>query len=601
VVPKNVKVTSNSFLEWRSQFVTVGAPLSLDIPEQMEMSALVDGMYFYGHAFRSHVEARRFAINTQASISLKSGQEVKTKIRFINRATLQQSSIGFAAAVDGLKVSVPKTHDLITASDSNSEKIRAFRTSYFRHCVLTDTELKKYANTFQLEWLCQAYSSTLCAWSVAESTTLEVANGALIAGTVERAVAKVLDVIFETLNAEDPSEESGDEATGSQGKLREEVISLFGNDFVLARLKELAQALWSAPDTDWLSWARDRYLATLGGAIVEACAQLYPEASADDLLVDIDPGASPIGAPAPSETHDEVWITEMTLGGAGVLEEVARRQAEDPRRFFRLIESALGPSDYELVDVELTRILEMIPTDAPLRDLLDHVRAAERHTDLQHAVSMLEAGLAERGVSVTHPVMSAVYARILRPGSGPHTDGLLLSLILRWRAEECRLGMELDARVFAYLASNYAEVIESLKQVDPMVSEARASRFHAIYALLWPRGNTVRSIALSTYNPFTSLPPTDRELVLDRLTRSCPAVEVTEKGWRDTATIQLRKHGSVYLNASHSSAAVLKDALLSFGSEPMEIDALLLFTRVEGIERGPTGYRARIYLDEAIQ
>jgi hypothetical protein len=558
-------------------------------------------MDFFGHALRSHVEARRFAIGTQASVSLKSGQEIKSKIRFIDRATQQQSSIGFAASVDGLKVTIRKQDDLVTAHDPNSEKIRAFRTAYFRHCVLTDAELKKHANTFQLEWLCQAYASTLCAWSVAESTTLEIANGALIAGTVERAVAKVLNVIFETLNAEDGSEELGDEEAGGQGKLREEVISLFGDDAVLARIKEIARVLWSPPDDGWLSWASDRYLATLGGAIVEACAQLYPEASADDLIVDIDPGPLPSGGPAPDGVRDEIWITEMTLGGAGVLEEVARRQAEDPRRFFRLIESALGPSDYELVDAELTRILEMIPIDTDLAKLLDNVRTAARHTDLQHAVSLLEAALTIRGVSVTHPVMSALYARILRPGSGPHTDALLLNLILRWRAEENRLGIELDARVFAYLASDYADVIEALRQVDPLVAEARTLRFHAIYALLWPRGNTVRSIALGTYNPFTSLPPTDRELVLDRLVSTYPAVEVTKEGWRDAATTELRKHGSLHLIAPLADASILKHALLSFGSEPLEVDSLLVFTHVEGVERGPNGYRARIYLDEAIQ
>jgi hypothetical protein len=373
------------------------------------------------------------------------------------------------------------------------------------------------------------------------------------------------------------------------------------DDAVLARLKHSARVLWSPPDEGWHKWAADRYLATLGGAIVDACAQLYPEASADDLVVDIDAGPQPPGVAIQKGAAAEIWITEMTLGGAGVLEEVVRRQAQDPRRFFRLVESALAPSDYELVDAELTRVLEMIPVDGALAALLANVRASTRHVELQESVALLEAGLASRGVSVTHSVMSAMYARILRPGSAPHTDELLLNLIRHWRADEARLGIELDPRVFAYLASDQLYVINSLQQVDPVVSESRATRFHAVYALLWPRGNTVRSIGLGTYNPFASLPPTDRELVLDRLASGYPVVEVTTPDWLNAAILGLQNHGSVDLSAPLNAAPILKEALLSFGSEPFEVDALLLYTRIEGIERGPNGYRVRISLDEAVQ
>jgi hypothetical protein len=42
----------------------------------------------------------------------------------------------------------------------------------------------------------------------------------------------------------------------------------------------------------------------------------------------------------------------------------------------------------------------------------------------------------------------------LRPGSNEETDKLLLDLIRLWHEEEERLGIEIDARVFAYVVSN---------------------------------------------------------------------------------------------------------------------------------------------------
>lgn len=625
-VPPTVSVTSNSFLEWRTQLIPAGDPVTLDLPQRMEWTQLVAGVEFFGHAYRSHVEARRFALGTRASIQWRSGQLLDAEIRFVDRETKRQSSIGFAAAVDGLRFLVPALSDgLVRAEDPNTEKVRAFRAAYFRQRVLTDSGLEPYANQFQREWLYQVYMSALCAWAIAEQTSLSVANSALLFGsTMQAAAKKVLDVIFETLevngdekeeNADDEEEGRGgdEEVAGAGGgngagpqakrrsKLCEEVLQLFGEQAVFARLQDLARVLWEKPDAGWHAWAQRRYLATLGGALVEACAQLYPEASADDLYVDIDPGVRPAGVPEPSVGESELWVTEATLGGAGVLEEVTRRYAEDPRRFFRLVESALGPSDYELVDAELTRLLELVAVDTALAARFEDVRSAARHEELQAAVSRLEAELSARGILVTHAVMSAVYARLLRPGSGPHTDALLLGLIHRWRAEETRLEVELDARVFAYLLGKDNGVTEALAKIDPAVAGTPTARFHALYGLLWPRGNTVRSVALTSYNPFAPMPPTDRELVLDRLTRTSPTVTVGEEGWRAAVADGLREHGTVRLSAPLAARDALKAALLDLAAEPVEIDALYLYPQLEGIERGPSGFRATVYLAEAVQ
>jgi hypothetical protein len=598
-VPANVSVTSNAFLRWRTQLIPSGVPTLLEIPSGSEWAQILTEIRFYGHVYRSHVEARRFATGSSASIRWEDGRTFDTEIRFVDRETRGHAGVGFISPVDGLQFVVPlPEQNLVSFADTNLEKAQGFRTSYFKHLVLSDETLDQHANQFMREWLYQIYLSALTAWAVAESTTLAIAAEQLAPGTIEGAARKVLDVIFESL---DSDEAEGSPIDGRQTKLRDEVLALFANHLIVDRLRALAVVLWEPPDLEWNRWAQQRYLATLGAALVEACAQSYPEATASDLLIDIDPGVRIGGEGTVSQGYGEIWITESTMGGGGVLEEVSRRYAEDPRRFLRFVESALGPSEHELVDAELTRTITIAQTDIKLSACLENVRAASQYDELTSAVNGLKSALTERGILVSHSVMVSLNARILRPGSNQETDALLRSLINWRREEEERLGIELDSRVFAYLASEQTELADALVHIDPEISNDRVFRFHALYGLLWPRGIIVRSNALSSYNPYAALPPTERLLVLDRLTGATPSVHLGSKGWRDEVNASLRSHGIVRLFAELNDRNLLRDSLLSLSAEPLEIDALLLYPQIEGVVRGTSGFQVALHLPEAIQ
>jgi hypothetical protein len=603
-VPREIQVTSNALLVWRTQFLPYHPPLELGLPQRSEWAAIIRSFRFYGHAYHSHVEARRFAIGSQASISRKRGPDLDATIQFVDRDTGRQSSIGFAVHVDGLQLLVALPASLVHPDDPNQAKVRGFRTAYFRHRVLTDDILAQHANVFRREWLYQIYFSALTASALAQDTTLSIANDGLLGGVAERAAEKVLKVIFESMEVADISEADelpeGPHVGGDrQGKLTTEVLQLFEEPAVLERLHALARVLWEPPDAGWYAWASQRYLATLGGAVVNACAQLYPEAATDELLVDIDPVIK--ASPSAPDGFAELWITEATLGGAGVLEEVARRYTEDPRRFFRLLESALGPSDYELIDAELTRILDMLPADTALAAVLERVRTAAEHGTLITAVAALEAALADRGILVTHAVMSAIHARILRPGSSAPTDAVLHQLKQRWWGEEERLGVELDARVFAYLASKDTSLDAALDHIEPGITADPVFRFHTIYGLLWPRGNVARSVGLATYNPYLALPETDRMLVLDHLPQTAPEVSLGSPSWRTDVAEGLRTHSAARLVAGIDARAALRAALLGLAASPLEVDFLHLYPQVESVDRVPDGFVVRLHLPEAIQ
>jgi hypothetical protein len=78
---------------------------------------------------------------------------------------------------------------------------------------------------------------------------------------------------------------------------------------------------------------------------------------------------------------------------------------------------------------------------------------ATAYSELKQASDRLRKVLSSQGILVTHPVMTAINARVLRPGSNQETDKLLLDLIRLWHEEEERLGIEIDARVFAGLSA----------------------------------------------------------------------------------------------------------------------------------------------------
>ena len=604
IVPPQVNATSNAWPEWHSQLIPDGPGAVLDLPIGSPWSAHVQEVRLHAHVYRSSVEVRRFAMGARASLRLRRAhaRELQADVRYVERESRRLAAIGSTAHVDGLRflVSVP-AEDIVRSDDVNSAKVRAFRTAYFKHRVLTDPQLAAYANVFQREWLYQVYLSALTAWTIADSPSLRQANEAMLP-FLPAAADKVLRVIFEALAADDGEEEDeGEDGDHRQARLNEDILTLLGQGEVARRLSELAEVLWEPPDAEWHAWAGQRYLATLGGAVLETCRHLYPEAGADDLVLDIDPGARPPGLPPAPPGTAELWITETTIGGGGVVEEVGRRYVEDPRRFFRLVENALGPSDREVSHAELTRVLELAEADREVAEALERVRHASRHDELQTAVERLEAVLESRGVLLNRTVMSAVHARITRPGSSRATDDLLLDLVRRWHVYEERLGIEVDARVFAYLESEREEVARALARVDPEAARDRAFRFHALYGLLWPRGNLIRSLALATYNPFATQPDTDRELVLDRLAHRTSAVRVGDPEWRARVTEALRADGSSRLTAAPEERGALRAALLTLGVEPLEIDFLHVFPRIEGVSRGPDGFTVALTLSEAVQ
>ena len=472
----------------------------------------------------------------------------------------------------------------------------------------TDERLDGIANSFQRDWLYQIYLSTLTARALVDQQSLEDANNSLLqSGQVGEELADVLEVIFQTLEVDES--EDGEEGvqteevttTTYRQPTHERLLALCRTPAVTVALCDIARVLWEEPDAGWHAWAALRFKATLGAALLHACFHLCPQFESGDLLLDIDVGPRPRNAQPLPAGLEEIWVTESTLGGGGVIEEIIRRYNSDPRHFFRLAEGALEASDFEIVDVELTRLLELQAGDGDIAEALHQVRGAQRHEEALRANEQLRRLLASRAVLVTHPVIAALNARVLKPGSSSQTDNLLRDLIRTWRAEEERLRVEVDARVFAYVASARDDLDRALSFIGQVTVPDRTWRFQAIYGLLWPRGNVIRARALASYNRFAHIPDANRDLLLDVLRPAERRVSLDDPNWRDEVTEVLKHAGAVSLVAGSTSHNELKSALLDLVAEPLDINFLHLYPQVEGFRREPDGLVAMLRMRDTIQ
>jgi DEAD/DEAH box helicase/Helicase conserved C-terminal domain len=604
-IPAEISITSNARLEWRSQIIPPDLGIKLELPQGSPWCKLITEVCCFTHTQQSPLEVRRFAIASHANIRFQNGQELDTTIRFTQKQNHSPASVGFSQSVDGLvfRFSIPANFN-INPQDSNQEKIRAFRTTYFRHRILTDDRLCEITNCFQREWLYQIYISMLTAHALTKHISLHKAFEALINENMGGEMAKVLNNIFQTLNVEETLLEPGEASTTDkiQGRqlLHDKLLSLCNTNTIQTILNDLAKVLWSEPDEDWRKWAIWRFKATLGGALLDACGQLCPQFDFGDLILDMEPTPRPLDAPPIPEGLEEIWITESTIGGGGVIEEIVQRYANDPANFFQLAGSALEPGDFDIIDSELTRLLELIQTSPEVSDVMADMRLADGYSELKQISDRLRQVLSSQGILVTHPVITAINARVLRPGSTPETDKLLLDLVNLWHQEEERLGIEIDARVFSYVVSDNDQLDQALLHLGLMQPNPYW-RFQVIYGLLWARGNIVRSRALSIYNPFTEFPDSDREILLDVLQVEEKTVWLDKTNWREQIEEAFKHGASVSLMAHPDQKRDLKAAILALAVEPIELGFLQVYPVVEGVQRYPQGFGARLRVREVVQ
>ncbi len=590
--PKDVEDRTNAFPIWHWEIIPQGEGLSAALPARSMWAELIRDMNFFLHNMRSQVEVRRFMVGSKAEVAVRGRTAESVGFSFAHEG--QSVALGVVLDVDGLRVGLNLPEDLSWFElEKDDKKLRSLRTQRFAYLLDSDPRMVAAANKFQRDWLAQLMLSAVAMRAIEAETTFESAVDEMAATDLVRELQEVLKVIFRSLEGEDDEEISDRQ----EGRLIQSLSTILSDAGVREALVEHARLVAADADPGWMPWLRDRLKATIGAALLQGIQLLCPDFDIGDLALDLHPGG--VEDPAASQ---ELWVTETTIGGAGVLEEFFQRYSEDPRRFFRLVESALAPSDNEIVDRELSQMLGWMSESEVLRSLANQVRNSNSHEERVRAWQTLQRDLRDRGMFLCHPVIVGVSSRLLRPGGTPEIDLALNDLIRMWDKEEARLGIELDLRVLAYAASGAEQFEKALmKSIPDGRSMDRQWRFSVLTSLLWPRGGALRSHSLTVRSSFADLPVTDSGLLSHRLVAAKAEVDVANPGWQARLEQQLQGSGNCWLVCPTPAANELRDCLQQALGTAVHIGFLELFPHVSAVRRTPGEVRVLLELDEVEQ
>ncbi len=580
-IPEVVTDSSRGRLDWKSQILGGSAPHEIAAPKLSSWHGVFGSLDFHTHNRRSPATVRRFAIGGENSLLTKAGDEVQSSHRLVDGDT--PVALGFELDVDGF-VLRPQLPSYVTPNEVGDAEMPAFRVARFTERIATDARLAGVTNAFKRGQLEQLYLSVLVDRALRDGIDLRSAWNALHAGDARSELRDAVAGIFATGIPASASQDDTEEQRGV-----DRLVATASNPGVIDVLRELAPTLWEPPDADSDAWSRRRLLATIAAGVASACERLCPEFSSADIVVDVGAGVQQDD----SVDAESIWVTERVIGGGGVIEQVHRRVAADPRRFLRLIDRALAPGDFEIVDDEMRRILDLAIVDSPVRSSLGELRAATSPLDRRACLEAFIGALDAAGIDTRHAVVASVSARILRPGTSVATDAALQRLSDDWLAAERQLGIEIETRIFAY-ACRHRDDLE--KAIPEAAGSDAGWRYGQALGVLWPHGWRIRASALSTYNEFSPHAPVDqralRRLVPPRVAR----VDFAD-GWWELVAAALARDGLCELACASTKAGALAEALGVLVSRAVDTGSYLLYPFVERIDRGRDAIRATIALE----
>jgi hypothetical protein len=366
------------------------------------------------------------------------------------------------------------------------------------------------------------------------------------------------------------------------------LTAALADDATRGALATLARQILAEPiDATWNDWLRRAQLQTFAAALMEAIQQACPQVDPDDLMVDSDPGPTDEGK---ERTEAQLWISEANPGGNGLIEQVVEAMATRMDHFYRRIEAALGPSEFEQIDLQLQDYLQRIGGSTPETTWIDAtqaVRSASSTQEAQASLMSLRQFLAAQGHGVFHGYVSAISNRLLRPNSPPNLDQLLAELLRAWETLEMRLGVEVDARVMCAVFSQDSRIDAAFAAADFQVPVGQLVtwRFSMLLGVLWARGHGLRAHALPVTERFAETPmSTDRLLLAPWLSPRKRPLAADATDLQEQLHQQLRQTGQAIVSASPDPAQIQRVICLA-ATVPVQLEYLNVYARLTSVVR----------------
>lgn len=577
--------TSNAQLVWSSHLQAHRAGKAFGLPAYVGITRLISGVVAHTHAGQSQALVRRYAIGSRAELRLRQGStsaRVSVHWRFLQGG--QPAGVGFDVDTDALVLTLdlpPQLHAAIDWSDGRRE--RAARAARYRYEASEDEAFQKVVSSvFIRGWIAQVFQISALLVACAENLPMTQALDQLAQGEHQDQLLGVLKAVFQASDVR-----ADDDAPD---RLRQTLEDALRNPEVMSAVCGVARVLVDPIDADWDPWLSLTVRATLGAACLEAIEQACPQVDAESLAVDIEPGLRDDASVAESQ---EIWISEINPGGNGLIEQVVELLVTQPDAFYRHIEAALGPRDFEWTEGQLREMVTWLGGDTPDDDLVDsvlRVRQATTTADAQQAFGMLRAELVRRGQSVFHGYAVALSMRLLRPDTPAELDRLLYEIQRHWDELEDRFGIEVDVRVVCALFSEDQRLDQAFRGMGlslPSAGNRSVWRFGVLMGVLWARGHALRATALPWSNRYWASPIDTERLLLEQwLTPRPQPIDPTVPGWPETARERLVSTSQVVIRVEAAQAGQwLPRVLRTMAVEPVQFDYLNVFARLTGVKR----------------
>ena len=581
-----IRNSSNARPIWRSSFQRVGQPIKRTTPDYAGLAALVPSLKFFLHKAGNNLTVHRFSVGSTGTISRGEEREM-FETRFVDDD--EPVGLGYRIDTDGICFEARDPGGWDKVGESDPSLGRSLLRDWFKHCVVTSPPLQGIASIFIREWLAELSLAAIVEEAVNAGSNLD--NG--VANFKDQPVADVLDRVLQLVfQSVDPTQVTGAEVADEEvdpTKLHREIVSCATNPIVAEAIHDATAELANPTAEHFEAWLRDRYLATLAGAVTHAIALLHEELNVDELVVDTGPWIA---------GSAEVRVSERKPGGTGLVEAAQDAYTQDPLRFCRLITGIVGVSDAEVVDGVLTSFAKLASSDPGISALVRDLRSAQSHRERVSQWLELNSALEGENLPTTPAVQMALSARFLRPGMSQATDVLLDGLLSEWSSLEAALGLEIEPRTFAYLMSADPTLDQSLGVAPPADGDLRTWRFNALLSLLWPRGSWLRTRPLELWRPFQEdSPAPDRSLLAQRLVVPDEVVFSGDDPDGNNLTSVLERDGIARVRGV-SGNRELRDLVLRSLVVPVEDGVLQLFPRVVGLRRSPSGMSVELEVPE---
>jgi hypothetical protein len=569
---------------------SIGRTIVRATPSIAGWETIVPELHFHLHQAGGRLVLHRAATGSEATVAVNGETRLLTT-RFVDEEG--PVALGFRLDVDGLSFEVLDPGDWDRVLGRDPVRAPGLRADWFRHCVREHPALLASTSIFKRDWLAELTLAALAEEATKAGSNLEIGVEQLKLQSLPEVLDRVLTVVFQSL---DPTQVTGAEAADEDvnvTRLHQDLVALAGEEATMEAVEGALDDLLAPRGQAFDQWLRDRYLSTVAAAIANAAALLHENASVDDLVIDVGRWRNGMAT---------VWISEQRPGGVGVLEGVFERFQEDPRRFWRLVSGVVDASEQEIIDSELSRIVELIATDQEVADRVADLRGSRAQADHSGSWRRLLRLLDQRGITTSHSVRVSLSTRVLRPASSSATDELLYTLLRRWTECQAALGLEMDPRVFAHLVSGDDALDTALEFAAPTRGYNRTWRFNAILSLLWPRGSVLRSRPLQIWQPYHDPAMPERTLLAERLATAAPVVDVLGDEVQAAAhslTQPLETLGAAVVLGSHYDPN-LRRVLLHSLSEPVDVGVLELHPRIVGVRRDPNGYAVTLEIPEVL-